>query len=43
MEYFAYIVLSLVILLLMVLIHEAGHYTMAKILGFTVDEFSIGF
>lgn len=43
MEYFAYIVLSLVILLLMVLIHEAGHYTMAKLLGFTVDEFSIGF
>lgn len=43
MEYFAYIVLSLVILLLMVLIHESGHYTMAKLLGFTVDEFSIGF
>lgn len=27
----------------MVLIHEAGHYTAAKILGFTVDEFAIGF
>lgn len=27
----------------MVLIHEAGHYTAAKILGFTVNEFSIGF
>ncbi len=43
MEYFGYIVLSLVILLVMVLIHELGHYTAAKILGFTVDEFSIGF
>ncbi len=43
MEFFGYIVLSLVILLLMVLIHEAGHYTAAKILGFTVDEFSVGF
>ncbi len=43
MEYFAFILLSLAILLLMVLIHEAGHYTTAKILGFTVDEFSVGF
>ena len=27
----------------MVLIHELGHYTAAKILGFTVEEFSVGF
>lgn len=27
----------------MVLIHEFGHYTAAKILGFTVEEFSVGF
>lgn len=27
----------------MVLIHELGHYTTAKILGFTVEEFSVGF
>lgn len=27
----------------MVLIHEAGHYTAAKILGFTVEEFAVGF
>ncbi len=43
MSHFAFIVLSIVILLIMVLIHEAGHYTAAKILGFTVDEFSVGF
>lgn len=43
MEYFGYILLSLVVLLFMVLIHELGHYTAAKILGFTVEEFSIGF
>ncbi len=43
MEKLAFILLSLVILLLMVLIHEAGHYTAAKILGFTVDEFAVGF
>lgn len=27
----------------MVLIHEAGHYTVAKIFGFTIEEFSVGF
>lgn len=43
MEYFSFIVLSIVILLVMVLIHELGHYTAAKILGFTVEEFSVGF
>ena len=43
MEYFGYIVLSLAILLVMVLIHELGHYTTAKILGFTIEEFSVGF
>ena len=41
--YFGFILLAIVILLLMVLIHEFGHYTAAKILGFTVDEFSVGF
>lgn len=43
MEYFGYIVLSIVILLCMVLIHELGHYVAAKLLGFTVEEFSVGF
>lgn len=43
MEYFGFILLSIVVLLLMVLIHELGHYSAAKILGFTVDEFSVGF
>lgn len=41
--YFAFILLAIVILLVMVLIHELGHYIAAKILGFTVDEFSVGF
>ena len=27
----------------MVLIHELGHYSTAKILGFTIEEFSVGF
>ncbi|MDE6029560.1 MAG: site-2 protease family protein [Clostridiales bacterium] len=38
-----FILLSIIILLVMVLIHELGHYTAAKILGFTVEEFSVGF
>lgn len=41
--YVAYIVFSIIILLVMVLVHELGHYTAAKILGFEVEEFSIGF
>ena len=41
--YIGFILLSIIILLVMVLIHELGHYTAAKILGFTVDEFSVGF
>ncbi|MGN1208023.1 MAG: M50 family metallopeptidase [Christensenellales bacterium] len=38
-----YIVLAVVILLAMVTIHEFGHYTAGKMLGFKINEFSIGF
>jgi len=38
-----YILLAIVILLLMVLIHEFGHYIAGKILKFKITEFSIGF
>ena len=38
-----YIILALVILLIMITIHEAGHYTFGKLLGFKINEFSIGF
>lgn len=38
-----YIILALVILLCMVTIHEFGHYTAGKMLGFKINEFSIGF
>ncbi|MDE6618407.1 MAG: site-2 protease family protein [Clostridiales bacterium] len=41
--YLGFILLSIIVLLVMVLIHELGHYTAAKILGFTVEEFSVGF
>ena len=38
-----YIVLAIIVLLTMVLIHELGHYIAGRILGFKIEEFSIGF
>ena len=38
-----YIVLAIAILLLMVLIHEFGHYCIGKMLNFKITEFSVGF
>lgn len=37
------IVLAIVILLIMVTVHEFGHYIAGKILKFRINEFSIGF
>ena len=38
-----YILIALLILLLMITIHEFGHYTFGKLLGFKINEFAIGF
>ena len=38
-----YIILAIAILLLMVLIHEFGHYTVGRMLNFKITEFSVGF
>lgn len=38
-----YILLAVVVLLLMIMIHESGHYLIGKKLGFKINEFSIGF
>lgn len=38
-----YILLAILVLLVMITIHEFGHYTFGKWLGFKIDEFSIGF
>ncbi len=38
-----YVFLAICILLLMVLIHEVGHYVVGRMLGFKITEFSIGF
>ena len=42
-SYIGYILLAIIVLLLMVLIHEFGHYTAGKILKFKINEFSVGF
>ena len=41
--YILYLLLALLILLVMVTIHEFGHYTAGKLLHFKINEFSIGF
>lgn len=42
MKTVGYVLLAFVVLMVMVLIHETGHYTAGKILGFQINEFSIG-
>lgn len=38
-----YILLAIIILLVMIVIHEFGHYISGKILKFKINEFSVGF
>ncbi len=40
---FLYILVAIIILLLMIVIHELGHYVAGKILKFKINEFSVGF
>jgi len=42
-QIFFYIVPVAVILGFMILIHEFGHYAVAKLLGVRVEQFAIGF
>ena len=43
MTTFVYILLAIVVLLVMITVHEFGHYCAGKIFGFKINEFSIGF
>lgn len=43
METIGFILLGLLMLMFMVVIHELGHYTAGRILGFKINEFGIGF
>lgn len=38
-----YIILAIVFLLVLIMVHEFGHYFFGKVLGFKINEFSIGF
>lgn len=42
-SYIWYIIIAIFALLLMVMIHEFGHYIAGKLLGFKINEFSVGF
>lgn len=43
MQTIGYIALAVLVLLLMITIHEFGHYVAGKIFGFGITEFAIGF
>ena len=43
LQWIGYILVALLCLMLMITIHEAGHYAAGKIFHFTILEFSIGF
>ncbi len=43
MAYVGYIMLAILILLVMITVHEFGHYIAGKIFKFGIDEFAIGF
>lgn len=43
MSSIGYILLAILVLMLMITIHEFGHYTAGKLLKFKIYEFSIGF
>ncbi|MBS7263161.1 MAG: site-2 protease family protein [Eubacteriales bacterium] len=38
-----YVVLALLSLCIMIVVHELGHYTVGRLLGFRILEFSVGF
>lgn len=41
--YIGYVIVALLALMVMIVIHESGHYLAGKLLGFKIDEFAIGF
>ena len=43
MQSIGYVVLAIVVLLIMITVHEFGHYVAGKLLGFGIEEFAIGF
>ncbi len=43
MTYAGYVIIAILVLLIMITVHELGHYLMGKALKFSIDEFAIGF
>ena len=43
LSYIGYILLAILVLLIMITVHEFGHYVAGKIFGFGIEEFAIGF
>ena len=43
MTYVGYVLLAILILLVMITVHELGHYIAGKIFKFGIEEFAIGF
>ena len=43
LKYIGYVIVAILALMLMIIIHESGHYLAGKMLKFRIDEFSIGF
>lgn len=43
MQNFLYILLALAVLLVLITVHELGHFIAGKIFGFKINEFAIGF
>ena len=42
-KYIGYVLLAVLVLLVMITVHEFGHYITGKIFKFGIEEFSIGF
>ena len=42
-SYVLYVIIAVLVLLVMITVHEFGHYVSGKLLGFKINEFSIGF
>ena len=42
-SYIGYILLAILVLLVMITVHELGHYLVGKALKFSIDEFAVGF
>lgn len=42
-KWIGYIIIAMICFMFMIIVHELGHYTAGKLLGFKINEFAIGF